>query len=93
MKRIKWTIMTFAILLSIGGAFASRPHHFQGSLYYWNGSSYQPAGKLGVNYVCESSASVCTYTFSNGVYTPYMTLSSYIPTTLTTTKPAPEKNK
>jgi hypothetical protein len=93
MKKIKWTIMTFAILLSIGGAFATRPHSFLSGLYYWNGSSYQPAGTLGVNYVCESSASVCTYTYSNGVYTPYQTLSSYFPIGLTTTKPTLKKTK
>jgi hypothetical protein len=93
MKKIKWTILTFAILLSIGGAFASRPHHFQGSLYYWNGSSYQPAGTMGVNYVCTTTTSVCTYTRSGGVYTPYMTASSYTPIGLTTTKSAPKKDK
>jgi hypothetical protein len=93
MKKIKWTILTFAILLSIGGAFATRPHSFLSGLYYWNGSSYQPAGTLGVNYVCVTSTVVCTYTYSNGVYTPYTTMANYIPIGLTTANPAPKKDK
>ena len=93
MKRIKWTIMTLAILLSIGGAFASRPHNVQASLYYWTGSSYMPAGTIGVTYVCETSSSICNYDYSNGVYMPYTTSASYTPLALTTTRPAPTKSK
>jgi len=95
MKKIKWTILTFAILFSIGGAFASRPHALVTGLYYYNGSGYMPVtGQLGVAYVCESSPEVCTYTYSQGVYTPYQTLSSYTPIELTpSTKPAPKKEK
>ena len=76
MKKIKITLMTLAVLISVGGAIASKPHNF-GILYYWTGSTYMPAGTLGVNYVCESSPSVCTYTFNNGVYTPYNTMATY----------------
>jgi hypothetical protein len=93
MKKIKWTILSFAILISISGAFASRPHTLQG-LYYYNGTQYMPAGELGLAYVCESSTSVCTYTYSNGVYTPYNTASTYTPIEVTpTTKPSPKKGK
>ncbi len=59
--KIKWTILTFAILFSIGSAFATRPRALS-TLYYYNGSGYVPAGTLGVNYVCETSPNVCTYT-------------------------------
>jgi len=94
MKKIKWTILTFAILCSIGGAFASRPHTLQSGLYYYNGTEYMPAGQLGVTYVCESSPNICTYTYSAGVYTPYQTASNYTPVEVTpTTKPTPKKNK
>jgi hypothetical protein len=94
MNKIKWTLLTFAILISIGGAFASRPHARLSTLYYFDGSGYMPVGQLGVTYVCESSTSVCTYTYSGGVYTPYQTLSSYTPIQVTPpTKPAPKKNK
>jgi hypothetical protein len=94
MKKIKWAILTFAILLSIGSAFATRPHNF-GTLYYWDGSGYMPVGQLGVTYVCTSSTSTCTYTYSNGVYTPYNNNSTYTPigATTPTTKPAPKKDK
>ena len=73
--KIKWTILTLAILFSIGSAFATRPRAAFGTLYYWTGSGYALAGTLGVNYVCETSADVCTYTLSGGVYTPYQTRS------------------
>jgi hypothetical protein len=94
MKKIKWTILTLAILSSVGGAFASRPPALVSGLYYFNGETYMPVtGQLGVTYVCESSTSTCTYTYSQGVYTPYQTASSYTPIAVTpTTKPTPKKN-
>ena len=52
MNKIKWTILTFAILFSIGSAFATRPRANFGSLYYWTGSGYALAGTEGMNYVC-----------------------------------------
>jgi hypothetical protein len=71
MKKIKWTIMTLAILLSIGGAFATRPHYDcrYSTQYYWTGSAYMPAGQFGVNFLCQSSANSCSYVLVNGVYT------------------------
>ena len=66
MNKIKWTILTFAILFSIGSAFATRPRATFGTLYYWTGSGYAPAGTLGINYVCETSS---TYT-NLGILTP-----------------------
>lgn len=94
MKKIKFSLMTLAVLISIGGALASRPGNF-GTLYYWTGTTYMPAGTLGVNYVCTSSTSVCTYTLSGGVYTPFQTASTYTPVGLTTaaTKPEPKQEK
>jgi len=95
MKKIKWTILTFAVLLSIGSAFATRPKPLQSNLYYWNGSGYMPAGQFGVTYYCTSSTSTCTYVLSQGVYTPYQTAASYTPIGVTTptTKPTPKKEK
>jgi Family of unknown function (DUF6520) len=92
MNKIKWTILTFAILFSIGSAFATRPRALYSSLYYYTGSGYALAGTEGMNYVCETSSNICTYTYSNGVYTPYQTLSNYTPLGVTTptTKPAPK---
>ncbi|HWK03369.1 MAG TPA: DUF6520 family protein [Puia sp.] len=71
MKKIKLLIMTLAILLSIGGAFATRPHYdcTFSTQYFWNGSGYSPAGQFGVNFGCLSSANSCSYVLVNGVYT------------------------
>jgi hypothetical protein len=71
MKKIKIIIMTLAILLSIGGAFATR-RSFDcrtAPQYYWNGTGYLPAGKIGIDYVCQSSAQNCTFWLVGGVYT------------------------
>jgi len=64
MKKIKWTIMTLAILTSVGGALATRPT--QGDCrfaqqYYWAGWGYFPTGQWGVNYFCDASTNTCTY--------------------------------
>jgi hypothetical protein len=77
MNKIKWTILTSAILFSICSAFATRSHAPLSSLYYYDGSGYALAGEEGVTYVCETSSNVCTYTYSGGVYTPYQTSSTY----------------
>jgi len=71
MNKIKWTFMTLAILLSIGGAFATRPRCdcFQSPQYYFNGASYNLAGQLGVQYNCwVPSANTCTYTTTDGIH-------------------------
>ena len=94
MKKIKWTILTFVVLFSIGAALATRPQRYQ-SLYYYNGSQYLPAGVMGQNYYCVTSSTTCTYSYSGGVYTPYMNDASYYPIGLTTenTKPKPTEKK
>jgi hypothetical protein len=81
MKKIKWTIMTLTILLSVGGAMASRfqqPGCAQLTQYWFDGANYHLAGKQGANYICESSANVCTYTYNGVVYTPCQ-MGSYFP--------------
>ncbi|HLI92622.1 MAG TPA: hypothetical protein VKU83_03405 [Puia sp.] len=82
MKKIKWTIMTLAVIVSISAAVGFRPKPVLSGLYYYNGTAYLPAGTEGVNYVCLSSTDVCTYILQNGVYTPYETASSYQPINL-----------
>ncbi|HEY4060688.1 MAG TPA: DUF6520 family protein [Puia sp.] len=73
MNKIKWTFMALAIILSVGGAMATRPHHAKiDTLYFYNGTAYIPAGELGTDYICQSSANVCTYAFNGITYTPYM---------------------
>jgi hypothetical protein len=94
MKKIKWTILTLAILFSIGAAFATRPKHYQ-TLYWYNGSQYLAAGVMGQNYTCILSSSTCVYSYSGGVYTPYINDASYYPIGLTTenAKPKPTEKK
>jgi hypothetical protein len=82
MNKIKWTLLSLAILLSIGGAFATRPQHkANGMVYYWNGFLYAPvAGQIGVDYICEGEANVCTYVFipSTQTYQP-LNIGDYTP--------------
>jgi len=72
MKRIKWTIMTLIISLSVGGALATAPQHDcrTDTQYYWTGSGYMPAGTFGVTFLCDIGSSACTYTFDGVNYWP-----------------------
>jgi len=77
MKKIKFMIMTLAIALSIGGAFATSPRQSQdcsGATQYWfNGSTYLQAGKLGIDYICNTpSSATCTYYKVGTTYVPCM---------------------
>lgn len=76
MKKIKLIIMTLAIALSIGGAFATSPHVTQACQanpqYYYTGSGYAPAGTLGVNYICTNVLETCTYYKVGTNYVPCM---------------------
>jgi hypothetical protein len=80
MKKVKLAIMATAILLSVGGAFATGLHfdcRFSPQ-YHLSGGVYLPAGQYGVDYFCQGSASTCTYikvgtnyqACQPGVYTP-----------------------
>ena len=96
MKKIKWTFMTLAIVLGIGGAFATAPRLPQdcqaATQYYFNGN-YVLAGKMGVDYICLTpSAQVCTYYKVGSTYTPCMN-GSYCTANCKTGNPAPKKAK
>ena len=67
MKKIKVTIMTLAILLSIGGDFATKIGDspcYGTTQYHKVGSSYNACGTIGVNFDCIFSSDVCTYWFN-----------------------------
>lgn len=71
MKKIKLALMATAILLSVGGAFATKLHSdCTGNVqYYFNGTSYIQAGVYGYNYICmDGPSSTCTYYILNGSY-------------------------
>ena len=64
MKKLKMTLLTVAIVVAVTGAFATKPKTLcEGQTqYYWNGTSYQLAGDMGVTYDCDfNSGAVCTY--------------------------------
>jgi hypothetical protein len=63
MKKVKLVIISTAILLSVGGAFATGLH-FDCRLnpqFHMVGSGFLPAGQLGVDYLCQGSVGTCTY--------------------------------
>ena len=81
MKKIKWTIMTLVVSLSVGGALATAPHFDCRTdiQYFATGGGYMPAGTIGINYFCNTGAQTCTYTTDGigdyypcqmGIYTP-----------------------
>ena len=98
MKRIKFMIMTLAIALSIGGAFATSPRVLQtgcegATQYYYNGSGYVLAGKIGVNYICATpSSATCTYYKVGTTYVPCM-WGTYCTSNCMVSYPAPKKAK
>ena len=80
MKRIKIVIISTAILLSIGGAFATNRHQDcrYATQYWFNGIGYIPAGTAGFNYVCMGTFGTCTYYQVAGGYA-LCTQGSYTP--------------
>lgn len=74
MKKIKWMIMTLAIVFSVCAAFATRPKLAgDGQLYHMlSNGAFIAAGTFGVDYFCPDSPNTCTYTFDGAHYWPYM---------------------
>lgn len=68
MKKIKWSILSLAVVLSVCGAFATRPHFDCSNMtqYYFAGGVYSEAGEEGVNYTCDQGTGACTYYTLNG---------------------------
>ena len=94
MKRIKWTIMTLIISLSVGGALATAPQHDcrTDQQYYATGGTYMPAGTFGVTFLCDAGTSACTYTFDGVNYWPCRA-GTYRLINLTNTSPTPKPGK
>jgi hypothetical protein len=72
MKKLKWTLMSAAVVLGIGGAFATRPHYDCSNdvQYYYAGGVYSLAGVEGVTYICAAGSGTCTY-YTNDQITFY----------------------
>jgi len=95
MKKIKWTFMTLAIVLGIGGAFATRLRQncLGATQYYYNGGGYILAGKIGIDYICVTpSSSICTYYKVGTTYTPCMN-GIYCTFNCRSANPTPKKAK
>jgi hypothetical protein len=64
MKKIKVAMISMAIILAVGGAFATRPKldctDFQ-QYYRFGLNTYLEAGQFGDDYICLTSVGVCTY--------------------------------
>jgi len=87
--------MTLAIVLGIGGAFATRlPQDCQAATQYYSpGGGYVLAGRLGIDYICVGpSAEICTYYKVGSTYTPCMN-GIYCTANCRTSNPSPKKPK
>lgn len=94
MKKIKWSIMSLAVIFSIAAAFTTKPHFdcTTWPQYYYTGSQYLP---VALNYTCAQGIYTCTYYSTNGgltyspcvagVYTPF---AGYTVENPSTAKPA-----
>ncbi|HLZ86873.1 MAG TPA: DUF6520 family protein [Puia sp.] len=71
MKKIKWSIMSLAVIFSICAAFATKPHFDCTSYpqYYFTGTQYLP---VATTYACMQGTITCTYYTTNGgiTYSP-----------------------
>ncbi len=69
MKKLKWTLLSAAILVGVSGAFGTRPQFdcSNDTQYYLLGGTYSLAGTEGVNYICTSGTGTCTYYTDDGL--------------------------
>jgi hypothetical protein len=85
MKRIKFLLISIAIVTALGSSFATRvkaPCEFMTQYRLYNGS-YVLAGTYGLDYLCTGTLDVCTW------YKPWPT-SSWTPCRAGTYIPAEE---
>lgn len=63
MDKIKWMLISAAVICAFAGAFASSRRSLCESYpqYYKWGNSYYPAGTYGVDYTCLSGPGDCTW--------------------------------
>jgi len=74
MKKWKILFISIAIVVGIGGAFASNYKTCDICVYYdqyWlHNGTYQYAGEEGVDYACVGTAGICTY-YKPGMSSPW----------------------
>jgi hypothetical protein len=69
MKKFKGILLSSTIILSVSGAFATRPQFdcSNDTQYYLSGGTYLLAGTEGVNYICSAGSGTCTYYTTDGI--------------------------
>lgn len=69
MKKFKVSLLSLAVIVSICGAFATRPHFDCSNMeqFFLSGGVYHDAGIEGVTYTCTEGTGTCTYYTNDGV--------------------------
>lgn len=72
MKKARLLIPLIAVIISTVTAWASRSKQqcLGAPQYYFNGSTYSPAGVLGRDYICANGTGTCTYYQAGNTYQP-----------------------
>jgi hypothetical protein len=70
MKKMKVILLSAAILIAVGGAFASKRDPLCGACpqYFKFGFNYYPAGEYGVDFICLTGLGTCTYYHNNPMF-------------------------
>lgn len=64
MKKNKCLLLGTAVLFAFGSALATKTTCYDCTFapqYYYNGTTYVPAGQYGYDYVCLNFPDICTY--------------------------------
>jgi hypothetical protein len=76
MKKFRVILMSFIILIAVGGAFATTdPPCVYQQQFYRSGFGFYPAGTEGVHYACVLCPFACTYYRPDPVLQP----NNYVP--------------
>jgi len=72
MNRLRIMLLSIAVFSAVGTALATRPHFdcTFATQYYYNGSAFVPAGRLGYEYSCGTGAGVCTWYKPDPIFNP-----------------------
>ncbi|WP_315815653.1 hypothetical protein [Paraflavitalea speifideaquila] len=68
MKKIKLLFVSLSVFTAVSGAITvklTNPCEYLPQYLYAGGTTYIPAGQLGVDYLCWSDVGICTYARNN----------------------------
>ena len=66
----KFIVVIIAVIAASAFKFGKAPCENQPQ-YYFNGTSYQPAGNNGEDYICNQGVGTCTYYRPDPINNPY----------------------